>query len=270
MTYQFDNIEWADYHPVETESDGTHLLHLMFTWRNNGSLMSEFAVYLELDGGEVWIEQDDARAYLTGLGLVGDEAWDGCIRVEQTIIRRDFASIHGRFDGDVDWDVQRPQRSGMTQGFARMDFFGLMLKPFTDEAVPSDLYRFSALYSDNEVLKSNIETSGRLWSVEDTREIGLVMTPDCQVSTVIRVHSNYTRNGGDVTFIVSFDSGDTWYVYASSWQQFESGDGMSGSVMKAIPEEDWAAMITGGTIMVEAILEGDATLEDISITTEVF
>lgn len=270
VTYQFDNIEWADYHPVETEPDGTHLLHLMFTWRNNGSLMSEFAVYLELDGGEVWIEQDDARAYLTGLGLVGDEAWDGCIRVDQKIIRRDFGSIHGRFSDDVDWGVARPQRGGMTQNFTRMNFFGLLLKPMTEEIVPSDLYRFSALYSDNEVLKSNIETSGRLWSVEDTREIGLVMTPDCQVSNVIRVHSNHTRNGGDVTFIVSFDSGDTWYVYASSWQRFESGDGMSGSVMKAIPEEDWAAMITNGTIMVEAILEGDATLEDISITTEVY
>lgn len=270
VTYQFDNIEWADYHPVETEPDGTHLLHLMFTWRNNGSLMSEFAVYLELDGGEVWIEQDDARAYLTGLGLVGDEAWDGCIRVEQTIIRRDFGSIHGRFDGDVDCAVRRPERGGTTQGFASMNFFSVMLKPMAEKIVMSDLHRFSVPYSDNDVLKSNITTSGNLWVVEDQNEDGLVITPDCAVTDVLSVSAHFTANSGNVSFLVSFDSGDTWYMYASGWHQHESGDGMSGSVMKAIPEEDWADMITNGTIMVEAILEGEATLEDISITTGVY
>ena len=270
VTYKLDNAEWADYHPVETEPDGTHLLHLMLTWRNNGAVISEFMVYLELEGGELWIEENDARAYLTGLGLVGEEGWDGTIRVEQRIIRRDFGTIHGAFTGDVDWDTERPQGGGLSQGFTRMSFFGSMMKSYSEEIVPSSLHRFAALYGDDGLILSNIITSGKLWVVEDTREIGLVMTPDCQVTDVIGVHANYTRNTGDVTFIVSFDGGDTWYVYASDWQQYESGDGMSGSVMKAIPEEDWERMITNGTIRVEAILEGDATLEDISITTDTY
>lgn len=83
-------------------------------------------------------------------------------------------------------------------------------------------------------------------------------------------YSHFTANSGSVSFLVSFDSGDTWYMYASGWHQHESGDGMSGIVMKAIPEEEWASMITQGTIMVEAILQGEASLQDISILMEVY
>lgn len=270
VTYMFDNVEWADYHPVETEEDGTHLLHLMLTWRNNGAVTSELAVYLELDGGEVWIERNDAHAYLTGMGLVGDEAWDGTIKIEQKIIRLDFGSIHNSFSSDVDCTVRRPERGGMTQGFSRMSFFGMMLKPMAEAIETASLHRFSVSYSDNDVVKSNVITSGNLWVVEDPNEEGLVITPDCAVTDVLEVSSHFTANSGSVSFLVSFDSGDTWYMYASGWHQHESGDGMSGSVMKAILEEEWAVMITNGTIMLEAILEGEATLEDISITTEVY
>ena len=40
--------------------------------------------------------------------------------------------------------------------------------------------------------------------------------------------------------------------------------------MVAITQAEWATMITNGSIMVRAILRGNATLTDIQIFTEVY
>ena len=40
--------------------------------------------------------------------------------------------------------------------------------------------------------------------------------------------------------------------------------------MKAITQPEWGAMIANNTIMVKAILRGNATLTDIQIFTEVY
>lgn len=269
VTYQLDDYEWTDYHPIEQEFDGTHLLHLLYTWRSSAGLTSEFRVILEVIGCEVWIEINDARAYIAGMGLVGDDAWDGSLKINQNIVKLDFGIIHGSFSDDVSSDVVRPSLGGFDQNLVRRSFFSTMMLGMYDEVEPSKLHLFSVPYNDNDVIKSNIRTSGKLWYVADSSDDGIVITPDCQVSEILSVRSNHTPNTGNVTFLVSFDSGNTWYMYASGWQRHESGYGMTEGVMRAISEEEWAQMITNGTIMVQAILQGDATLEDIEITTEV-
>ena len=226
-------------------------------------------VYLELEGGEVWIEKNDARAYIAGMGLVGDDAWDGSIKIDQEFVRLDFSMIRSAIDDDVEGDTDRPSKGSFYQNISRRSFFDTMMKPIETSVETKDMHRFSVPYSDNDVFKSNIDTSGKYWIVEDQSEDGLVITPDCEVTDVAMVYSNHTPNTGNVTYLVSFDSGDTWYSYASGWQRHESGYGMTEGVMKAIIESEWASMITNGTLMVEAILQGDATLEDISIVMEV-
>ena len=270
VTYILDDYALTEYHPIEQEFDGTHLLHLVLTWRSSAGLTSNLMVYLELTGGEVWIEAGDSRAYIAGMGLVGDDAWDGSVKINQEFVRIDFGKMHGSFDGEIDLDTGRPSSGSFYQNLIRRNFFSTILKPMEASVEQKDLHRFSVPYSDNDVFKSNIDTSGNLWRVEDQSEDGLVITPDCEVTDVLTVYSHHTPNSGNVTYLVSFNSGDTWYSYASGWMQHESGYGMTEGVMKAITEEEWSSMITNGTIMVEAILQGDATLEDISIVTEVY
>ena len=65
-----------------------------------------------------------------------------------------------------------------------------------------------------------------------------------------------------MTYVVSFDSGATWYSYSGGFVVYTSGYGMT--------EGEWATMITNGSIMVRAILRGNATLTDIQIFTEVY
>lgn len=270
VTYRLDEYEWHEYYPIEQEFDGTHLLHLMWTWRSSAGLTSEFMVYLQLIGGEAWIANGDCRAYIAGMGLVGDDAWDGSIKVNQEMVRMDFGIIHGSFTGDAEGDTSRPQSGGFYDNLTRRSFSNTMLRSFTTDIYPISVHRFSVLYGADECIQSNVNISGNVWVVDDRSEDGLVITPDCNVTQVLKVYSGHTPNTGNVTYLVSFNSGSTWYSYASGWQQHISGYGMTESVMEEIPEEDWATMITNGTIMVEAILQGDATLTDITITTEVY
>ena len=72
-----------------------------------------------------------------------------------------------------------------------------------------------------------------------------------------------------MTYLVSFDSGATWYSYSGGFVVYTSGYGMTEGVMVAITQAEWATMITNGSIMVRAILRSNATLTDIQIYTEV-
>jgi len=270
VTYRLDEYEWHEYYPIEQEFDGTHLLHLLWTWRSSAGLTSEFMVYLELIGGEAWIANGDCRAYIAGMGLVGDDAWDGSVKISQQFVRYDFGRIHGSFSSDVEGDTDRPEKGRFFDSLSLRSFGSTMLRPFTTEVTPRSVHLFSTIYGTDECWQVNVDIDGKVWKVSDQSEDGLVITPDCDVTQVVTMTSVHTPNTGNVTYLVSFDSGDTWYSYASGWQQHISGYGMTESVMAAIPEEEWALMLTNGTIMVEAILQGDATLESITISTEVY
>lgn len=270
VTYRLDEYEWHEYYPIEQEFDGTHLLHLLWTWRSSAGLTSEFMVYLELIGGEAWIANGECRAYIAGMGLVGDDAWDGSVKINQKVVRYDFGTIHGSFTENLDINRRHPESGTFRESLMRRSFSNTMLRSFTTEITPKSVHLFSVLYGTDDCIQSNVDIVGNVWQVEDQSEDGIVITPDCEVSRVMTVYSGHSPNTGNVTFLVSFDSGSTWYVYASGWQRHESGYGMTEGVMKAIDESEWARMITNGTIMVEAILQGDATLTNITIITEVY
>ena len=72
-----------------------------------------------------------------------------------------------------------------------------------------------------------------------------------------------------MNYIVSFDSGETWYSYAQGFVELSELDsGMAEVVMESITEEEWAVMIAENhTVTVRAIMWGDATLTDIQIYT---
>ena len=109
-----------------------------------------------------------------------------------------------------------------------------------------------------------------VWFNTDTSVDGTITTPDCEVTNIVMVDSVHTDNSGDVTYLVSFDSGVTWYSYSGGFVVYTSGYGMTEGVMKAITQEEWGAMISNNTVMVKAILRGNATLTDIQIFTEVY
>ena len=266
--YKIDDYELMEYYPINNYFDGTKLLHLLYTWRSSAGLTSEFAVYLKVVGAELWIDVGACRGYIAGMGLVGDDAWDGSVKITQKVVRRDFSDMLKEFTDDVDADTLRPEGDTVYQNVVRVNFASRMLKRFTEDVESAFLHRFSVPYNDDDMFKSNIVTDGNVWRVNDQSDVGLVVTPVCDVSAVSKVTSRHAANTGSVTYIVSFDTGMTYYTYASGWQAYVSGDGMTGGVLSSITAEEWAEMVTDN-VQIEAALTGDATLTDIQIYSEV-
>lgn len=270
VTYYIDDEEVTDYHPMDTYTDGVYLLHLLKTWYSSGNLLTTFTVRIELEGGTMFIEQGDCRAYIAGQGLVGEDGWDGSVRVDQNVVRRDFGTIIKDFEEAVESSNTTPEEGGMNQQVTKTNFMRTMLKQFSESISGSALHRFSVPYNATQMDTSGISNDGSVWFNTDASIDGTVTTPDCAVSSIIRISSYHQDNSGDVTYLVSFDSGATWYSYSGGFVVYTSGYGMTEGVMVAITQAEWATMITNGSIMVRAILRSNATLADIQIYTEVY
>lgn len=270
VSYYIDGEEVADYHPIDTYTDGVYLLHLLKTWYSSGNLLSRFTVRIELLGGSMFIEQGDCRAYIAGQGLVGEEGWDGTVHVDQKVVRRDFGTIIKDFEETIENSNTTPEEGGMNQQITKTNFMKTIFKQFSDAVSGSMLHRFSVPYNATQMDTSGISNDGSVWFNTDVSTDGTVTTPDCDVSSIIRINSHHQDNSGDVTYLVSFDSGVTWYSYSGGFVVYTSGYGMTEGVMKAITQEEWGAMIANNTVMVKAILRGNATLTDIQIFTEVY
>lgn len=277
VTYRSGGDEVTDYYPVDSDFDGTKLFHLLYTWWASGNIISSFEVLIRCEGCSIIIEQGASRGYLAGVGLVGDVAWDGGVYVYDELEPIDFGRIRKQFESSVETVLAAPEDGSVTQALGRRNFMRTILKGFTETLGAKALHRFSVPYNDNEVAKVNIVTSGSVWQneivySEDSAIYleGTVTTPEKQVDRILQVTSHRTPGSGDVTYLASFDGGETWYSYAAGWSPYESGYGMTASVMADIPETDWAAMTVNHTIMIRAILQGNATLTDIQIYTEVY
>ena len=272
VTYYLSGDEITEYHPIETVLDGDHLLHLLFTWQSSANVVGTFTVELELNGGEIWIEQSAARGYIAGQGLVGDDAWDGTVRIEEEVPAIDVSVTAGNYEGAVAFYFGQAYDYGPTDQFPTVDVRDLLLGGFTEAVAGlSHLHRFDVKYAAGLMTYENItiDTSAGVWRLTNTEISGTVTTPAAAVSQVKKVTSRHS--GDDVAYIVSFDAGEHWWTYVDEWREPDYTQdvyGMFEGTMRSIPEATWAEKLDG-SLMVRAILVGSATLTDIQIYTEV-
>jgi hypothetical protein len=228
-------------------------------------------VELELEGGEVWIDPSSVRAYIAGQGLVGDDAWDGTVRIEDEVPAIDVSVIAGDFDGDVDFFFGVVYDYGPEDQLPALDVRDLLLGDFVGSISGTQmLHRFDVKYSAGLMTYDGVivDASAGVWRLESGRESGTITTPVAAVSRVLRVTSRHS--GNDVAYIVSFDEGAHWWTYANGWHEPDYSQdvyGMFEGTMRSISEESWAEKVDG-SIMVRAILISEATLTDIQIYTE--
>ncbi len=271
VTYYLNEEEVTEYHPIETALDGEHLLHLLFTWQSSANVVGTFKVVLELKGGEVWIGQSAARGYIAGQGLVGDDAWDGTVRIEQEFPAIDVSVTAGDYEGAVAFYFGQVYDYGPTDQFPTVDVRDLLLGGFTEAVAGlSRLHRFDVKYAAGLMTYENvtIDTSAEVWRLTNTEISGTITTPAAAVSQVKKVTSRH--NGDDVAYIVSFDAGEHWWTYVDEWREPDYTQdvyGMFEGTMRSISEATWAEKLDG-SLMVRAILVGSATLTDIQIYTE--
>lgn len=271
LTYLQSGYEVTEYYPVELLCDGTQLMHLIYAWNAEANVIGTFEVLMRCRGCSVTIAEGAARGYLAGPGLAGEAGWDGTVYVYDEFEPVDFGRIHGRFTGEAVPTLGTPDQAAVTDRLPRHNFLRTLTKPFQAKVGASGLHRFSVPYNDDEMEKTDVQTVGSVWANAAADTDGTVTTPSCAVDRIVKVTSAHTDNTGDVTYLASFDDGETWYSYAGgSWALHDSGYGMVEGVLSAITEPEWAAMIQGGTVKIRAIIRGDATLADIQIFTVIY
>lgn len=267
VSYRMEGAVVTEYFPIDTFFDGYHLLHLLYTWWANGGITSDFEVIIRCIGCSITVNRGAARGYIAGCGLIGDMAWTGDLFIRQDFVPYDFRRIAKNFTDAVDYEFYTPDESDYNEDMPYLSFARTILKPFNVSMKAGNLLLFTTESDDMET--DNVMVRGSVWNVIDQSYDGTVSTPNCTLDAVVWVRSNHATVNGDVTYVVSFDDGDTWwYVFNGAWAQYESGYGMAEVIMENIPAADWA-MKFNGTIKVKAILEGNSTLTDIQIFTEV-
>lgn len=115
-----------------------------------------------------------------------------------------------------------------------------------------------------------------IWSDKEQQHITATITatpypqtlysPDYDMTdaTIIGIEKVIAVASDDVTFSVSFDSGETWKYYTGTdWATLsEDTSGMTAEAIMAVPTDKWAEVATTGHFMIRATLPGvESTLE---------
>ena len=269
VTYLLNGEEVDTYYPVELEYDGTHLLHLLFTWSSSANVIGNFTVRLKATGGSLDIAISGIRAYMAGQGLVGDGEWDGNVNVSDEFEAIDmFGAIHD-FDTTATGSTYIPHAAGCTDSFLAPDMYHA-IPDFSDSI--GDVY---GLHRYTAYIPSELDYDSREISVFDGEfvlnegvESSTITTPSRPASQILKVTSN--MSGTNVGFIVSFDGGVNWWTYTSDWVEPDYTQDMYGmfeSRLRTITPEKWAEKLEG-EIMIKVLMLVGARLADIQIYLE--
>lgn len=272
ITYILNDEELNEYYPLETVvTEGTHLLHLLYTWRSSANIIGNWSVQLEVIGGSIDIDIACSRAYIAGQGLVGDEAWDGTINLEDEVPLIIVPSlIYFDFADEVLASKPTLRNIALNDNIPFTNVNTIVVKQFTDSITDMKrLHRFDVVHNANEMSVVDIMTLNNKWKLIDGATTGSLTTPNCTgTNTILQITSEHS--GDDVAYIVSFDNGVTWWTYQNGWIEPDYTQevyGMFELIMRNITTAQWAEKLEG-SIMVKAILTGEATVTDIQIYTE--
>ena len=92
VTYMIDSEE-ASLKPKETYIDGNHVLHLMYILNMSANTIVYFVVKMKATSGDISVGSEGIWIFASGLGLVGDDSWNGDIDLEETVEDIDIIDI---------------------------------------------------------------------------------------------------------------------------------------------------------------------------------
>lgn len=269
VTYYLNGYEIRDYVPAETLPDGTHLLHLMFTWDSTANMTGTFEVHLSFSGGSAHIARGAARAYLSGQGLAGDGSWDGAISIYDTVPAMNMACISQIESDTASVSLLAPESSGFSDIIPDIPLASV-LGSFTGTVDKAEyLHRFDTNHlSDVSYDTSQIEIKKNQWKLKSGVTKAELTTKDCEADQILRMTA--VCDSSSVSFLASFDHGATWWEYTDGWNQpntTKDSCGMTGPKLAEITTSQWVEKLDG-TVMIKAILSGTGTLSDIQIFTK--
>lgn len=259
--YYYDDALIEVRQPVETLTDGQHIVNLHFSIKVTPDVRHTFYVTLESEGGDVFIVKNEVFATIAGQALVKDGETND-VRCEDTVQPLNLAvGILGQFtDGGV---ISLPTMYSRTaeDTISRINLFsGLLLSRGFTDSVDADapVMIFSpwtnADLVDTDITEYNIDSG---WQGAGSTILGTAKYVEtCDVDDIDHV---VVQDHGAV-FYASFDEGNTWVAYTQGgWQE---GAAMIDTEIMNITPQQWAQ--GGQTVRIKALLGENFTLYDIN------
>lgn len=267
VEYFLNGVKIEGYYPEDLFYDGPHILTLIYEFSTAATPVGIFEVFITVTGATVKFKIGQVRAFVSGTGLIGEAAWDGNDSIYEDFKPIDFTTWLGKFNDTVKVKEENPIPWHPTENVKPLDYT-TWLGNFT--ATVSSIYDLHRFDTDETKLMQldNVKNENGTWKLIDNTKSGTVTTPVCDVGRIIQITSRYKSN--DTAYIVSFDGGKIWWTYTSDWSQPDytlDVYGMFEGTMRSIPVEKWAEKVRG-SVMVRAILHGEAELYDIQIYTD--
>lgn len=96
FTYIYNYNVLSDYKPVETWTDGKHIVHLLKYFEIEEGGINTLSLTLNMDGASALVKAGHFRASLYGQNIVASSEWDGLIQVKDR--PSDITLIDNNFD----------------------------------------------------------------------------------------------------------------------------------------------------------------------------
>lgn len=118
--------------PTETYIDGRHTFNMLFYWDSEANINNLFRVLLTCTNCTVKISAYRLRAIMSGVGLLGDEIWNGYIDVEDTIdaINLDSISVEP-FTATTTTNLITPHTRTLTDTLTEINLDSISVDTFT-------------------------------------------------------------------------------------------------------------------------------------------
>lgn len=85
IKYVYNDNILTDYKPKERYTDGDHILHLLYYLTIQAARLDHLEVWLEANGGSIYIDAGHIRSSVYGQNLAASDSWDGTFDIRETI-----------------------------------------------------------------------------------------------------------------------------------------------------------------------------------------
>lgn len=266
VTYILGGEAIDTYYPMEQLQDGTHMIHLVYTWSSSANVIGTIRINLGIEGAQVYIAPYSVRAYMAGQGLAGDDAWDGTVKVKDEVAKLNMTDVLGLYSDNVLPGTYEPPANDFEENFLIPDMTQVL--PLFSDGLGDRYWMHRFTVYTREIMDYDPEEiliDGELYKLAEGIESSTLTTPDREAQEILKVTSN--NSGSNVGFIVSFDGGENWWTYTDDWTEPDYTQDMYGmfeSKLRTISPEKWAEKLEGH-VMIRALMVTGATLRDIQI-----
>lgn len=131
VNYEYDGTFLDSRQPIETFTDGKHILHTWYVINVPDAQPHTWRIFLECAGGSIHINALEAQSMILGFDTFVEAMWDGVIRAEDIFEPLTFGGFIGRFTDSVSINTQNPTPANANDVFPTLTFGGF-ISGFTD------------------------------------------------------------------------------------------------------------------------------------------